>query len=112
MLPEGEGEVGEVFVRFRDPANGGMVEQSWTIPYDPEAPAMDKAAPSMQLAATAALVAEKLRGGAPAGAVDLDALAPVVAQVRGDYPQQQRVQELVNMYEQVRRMAGEQKEPR
>ena len=59
VLPEGEGEIGEVFVRFRDPADGRMIEQSWTIPYDAQAPALDKAPPSMQLAATASLLAEK-----------------------------------------------------
>lgn len=104
VLPEGEGEVGEVFVRFRDPSDGRMVEQSWTIPYDAAAAALERAAPSMQLAATASLLAEKLRGGAPANAVDLDALAPVVAQVRNHYAQQERVRQLAEMFEQVRRM--------
>jgi Mg-chelatase subunit ChlD len=106
VLPEGEGELGEVFVRFRDAADGRMVEQSWTIPYDAQAPALDKAAPSMQLAATASLLAEKLRGGAVANAVDLDALAPIVAQIRGHYPRQERVRDLVTMFEQARRMTG------
>jgi len=104
VLPEGEGELGEVFVRFRDPADGRMVEQSWTIPYDPHAPALDKAAPSMQLAATASLLAEKLRGGAAADVVDLDAIEPLVAQLRGHYGEQARVQDLVTMFEEARRM--------
>jgi secreted protein with Ig-like and vWFA domain len=104
VLPEGEGEIGEVFVRFRNPEDGRMVEQSWTIPYESQAPALEKASPSMQLATVAALLAEKLRGGALADALDLDALAPVVAQLRGHYADQQRVQDLVAMYEQVRRL--------
>jgi hypothetical protein len=107
-LPEGEGEIGEVFVRFRDPASGQMVEQSWTIPYDASAPVLDKAAPSMQLAAAASLLAEKLRGGAVADAVDLGALAPIMTQVRGHYTQQQRVQDLAAMFEQVRRITARQ----
>jgi autotransporter-associated beta strand protein len=106
VLPEGDGEIGEVFVRFRDPADGRMIEQSWTIPYDPQAPALDKASPSMELAATASLLAEKLHGGPAADAVDLDALEPVVAKLRGDYAQQARVRDLVGMFEQVRRMTG------
>lgn len=106
VLPEGEGEVGEVFVRFRDPSNGRMVEQSWTIPYDAQAPALDKAPPSMQLAATAAMLAEKLRGGPAGDAVDLNALAPVVDSLRGDYARQERVQELIAMFEEARRMTG------
>jgi secreted protein with Ig-like and vWFA domain len=106
VLPEGNGEIGEVFVRFRDPAAGRMIEQSWTIPYDPQAPALDKAPPSMQLAATASLLAEKLRGGPNGDAVDLDALAPIMAQVRGHYPDQARVQDLATMFEQARRMTA------
>jgi Mg-chelatase subunit ChlD len=107
VLPEGDGEIGEVFVRFRDPADGRIIEQSWTIPYDAQTPALDKAAPSIQLAATAALLAEKLHGGPAADSLDLDTLAPIVAQLRGKYAGEQRVRDLVAMYEEVRRMTGE-----
>ena len=99
-LPEGDGELGEVFVRFRDPANGQMIEHSWTMPYDAKAPSFDKAAPSMQLAATAALLAEKLRGDSQ---VDLNALAPVITNLRGQYPHQAKVADLIRMFEQMRR---------
>jgi len=99
-LPEGDGELGEVFVRFRDPANGQMIEHSWTMPYDAKAPSFDKAAPSMQLAATAALLAEKLRGDSQ---VDLNTLAPVITNLRGQYPHQAKVADLIRMFEQMRR---------
>jgi len=99
-LPEGEGELGEVFVRFRDPANGMMVERSWTMSYDAKAPAFDQASPSMQLAATAALLAERLRGDAR---VDLDAMAPVITNLRGQFSHQAKVNELIRMFEQMRR---------
>jgi Mg-chelatase subunit ChlD len=99
-LPEGEGELGEVFVRFRDPANGMMVERSWVMPYDAKSPAFDQAPPSMQLAATAALLAEKLRGDSQ---VDLDKLAPVITNLRGRYPHQAKVGDLIRMYERMRR---------
>jgi autotransporter-associated beta strand protein len=99
-LPEGDGELGEVFVRFRDPANGRMVEHSWTMPYDAKAPSFDKAAPSMQLAATSALLAEKLRGDSR---VDLNALSPVITNLRGQYPHQAKVADLIQMFEQMRR---------
>ena len=98
-LPEGDGELGEVFVRFRDPANGQMIEHSWTMPYDAKAPAFDKAAPSMQLAVTAALLAEKLRGDSQA---DLNALAPVITNLRGQYSHQAKVADLIRMFEKVR----------
>jgi len=99
-LPEGDGELGEVFVRFRDPANGQMVEHSWTMPYDAKAPAFDKVTPSMQLAATAALLAEKLRGDSQ---VDLNALAPVITNLRGQYPHQAKVADLIRMFEKMRK---------
>ncbi len=99
-LPEGEGDLGQVFVRFRDPASGSMVERSWTMPYDARARAFDQASPSLQLAATAALLAEKLRGDSQ---LDLTALAPVINNLRGHYPNQERVGELIQMFEQMRR---------
>ena len=103
-LPQGEGELGEVFVRFRDTAAGAMVERSWTLPYDPYAPALDRASPTMQLAGASALMAEKLRGGAAADAIRLDQLAPIVNALRGRYAQEARVQALVAMFEEMRRL--------
>jgi hypothetical protein len=102
--PQGEGELGEVYVRFRDAATGNMIERSWTMTYEPQAPAFDRATPSMQLAGTAALLAEKLRGGASADPVKLDELAPVVNTLRGRYEQEARVQQLVTMFAQMRRL--------
>lgn len=106
-LPQGEGELGEVYVRFRDTASGAMVERSWTLPYDPNVPAFDRATPTLQLAGTAAFLAEKLRGGARAEAIKLAPLAPVVAALRGHYAHEARVQELAAMYERMRRMRME-----
>jgi Ca-activated chloride channel family protein len=106
-LPQGEGDLGEVFARFRDTATGLMVERSWALPYDPYAPAFDRATPSMQLAGTAALLAEKLRGGARADAINLAQLAPIVNSLRNHYSHEVPVQELAAMYQQMRRMRGE-----
>ncbi len=106
VLPSGEGELGDVFVRFRDPADGAVVERSWTVSYEPQARPFDEASPSMQLAGTAALLAEKLRGGAAVAQIDLDALAPVLARLRSVFGSQPRVQELVRMFEETRRMEG------
>jgi hypothetical protein len=107
VLPQGDGELGEVYVRFRDTAGGAMVERSWTLAYDAHAPAFDRASPSMQLAGTAALLAEKLQGGPRAGAIHLAQLAPVVNALRGRYAHEARVQELAAMYEQMRRIRPE-----
>lgn len=104
--PSGEGELGEVFVRFRDAATKEMVERSWTLPYEARAAAFDRASPSIQLAGTAAMLAEKIRGGPAGDRVELDALAPIVNALRGRRPDDQRLQELATMFEQLRRLEG------
>jgi secreted protein with Ig-like and vWFA domain len=106
-LPQGEGELGEVYVRFRDASSGNMVERSWTLNYDAQAPVFDRATPTIQLAGTAALLAEKLHGGQTGDAIKLGDLAPVVNQLRSHYANEPRVQELVTMFEQARKLAGE-----
>jgi uncharacterized protein YegL len=106
-LPQGEGDLGEVFVRFRDTAGGAMVERSWPLAYDPDTPSFDRATPTMQLAGTAALLAEKLQGGPRADAIRLAQLAPTVNALRSRYSRDGRVQELAVMFERMRRMHGE-----
>ncbi|MCW1886952.1 von Willebrand factor type A domain-containing protein [Luteolibacter flavescens] len=96
-LPRGEGEVGEVSVRFRDVASGQMVERTWTIPYDAQAPAFDQASPSIQLAGLSALAAEKLRRAPLADAVDFQQLAPVMAKVKARYAGSKPVADLESM---------------
>jgi hypothetical protein len=96
-LPQGEGEVGEVSVRFRDAASGQMVERTWTIPYEAQATSFDQATPSIQLAGLAAFAAEKLRGAPMADAVDFQQLAPVMAKVKARYASSKPVAELEAM---------------
>jgi intracellular sulfur oxidation DsrE/DsrF family protein len=107
VLPEGSGEVGEVYVRFRDTATGTMVERSWTIRYDPQAPRFDRATPSLQLAGMAALLSEKLGERSLASQFKLGDFAGVVNALRGHYAHEPRVRELVMMYARLRRMSGE-----
>jgi len=99
-LPTGEGALGEVFVRFQDAATGEMVERSWTLPYDAKATSFDHASPSLQLAGTAALVAEYLQGKA----VKLDDLVSPINQLRDHYRNEPRVQTLITMFDQLRRI--------
>ena len=91
--------------RFRDAASGNMVERSWTMLHEPRARPFDRATPSLQLAGTAALLADKLHGGDAADLVDLDEIAPTVATLRGYYAGNARVQELIAMFDQTRRAA-------
>ena len=97
ILPEGQGEVGEVSVRFRDTSSGEMVERTWPIPYDPQASSFDQAKPGLQLAGIAAFVAEKLRGAPLAEAVDYSQLRGVMGRVKAEYSGNQRVIQLEKM---------------
>jgi len=98
-LPDGSGEIGELYVRFRDTATGEMVERSWTIPYESQTPAIDRAAPQMQLAALSLLAAQKLQTGPLADAINFRDLAPTIAAVKQAYghsPQAQQMITLIN----------------
>lgn len=104
--PDGDGDVGSVSVRFRDLSSGQMVENRWPIPYEPDAPRADQAAPSMQLATTAAMLAAKL-GDEPMGqSVDLKTLANLVAQLPAQQRSSSRVQQLAAMIQQARQLSG------
>ena len=102
LLPEGEGEIGEVAVRFRAAGAGKMVERSWTLPYDESVPPFDQASPSMQLAGLAMLVASDLRDGPLAPLTDWRELAPVVARVKAEYGAGKNVAELIEMVSKIK----------
>jgi secreted protein with Ig-like and vWFA domain len=106
-LPQGEGELGEVYVRFLDPSTGTRVERSWTLPYDAKAPSFDHASPTLQLAGTAALLAETLQRGEEEGAARLIELSPVVNGLRGYFPGSARVDDLVAMFAELKRKLAE-----
>lgn len=97
----GSGELGEVGVRFRDTAANAMVERSWTLAHE-TAPAIDRAAPSMQLATLAMLAGEKLRGGPLADAIDFKQLADARAGVRRFYGDTGRPAEVLRMIEMIK----------
>src|SRR5262249_30331454 len=107
VLPQGSGELGEVYVRFRNAATGEMVERSWTIGYDPAALSFARATPSLQLAGTAALLAEKFRDSPIGRQFKLSDFAAMVDGLRRSYSQQARVQDLATMFAQARRVYGE-----
>ncbi|SHI79849.1 Tetratricopeptide repeat-containing protein [Rubritalea squalenifaciens DSM 18772] len=99
--PEGQGDIGEVFVRFRDMESGQMVERSWTIPYQKDATHLNEAKPSMQLAATAGLLADKLHG-TDSGTTDFNQYNKVLGSLRAQFPSDQRVQQLIQMCEKTK----------
>jgi len=100
-LPQGRGQIGEIFIRFRDTTTGQIVERSWPIPYQPNTPALDQARPSMQLATLAMLTAEKLRGGPLGDAIDLTTHHPLIESLRPHFRHDPRANELFEMISQL-----------
>ena len=78
-----------------------MIEQRWPIPYQSHTSEMDQAAPSMQLAATAALFAAKLRGDAIGQTVDLKELFRTLQALPSEQRRAPRVAELIQMIQQA-----------
>ncbi|MCB1229157.1 MAG: von Willebrand factor type A domain-containing protein [Verrucomicrobiae bacterium] len=105
-LPEGEGDLGSVSVRFRDLDSGEMVEKRWPIPFLPGAPSPDQAADSMRLATVAAQFAAKLKGGPLGDAIDLGELARLAASLPERDQRTERVRQLREMIEQARQLEG------
>ena len=103
--PEGAGDVGSVSVRFRDMSTGQMIESRWPIPYESATPRLAEAAPSMRIAATAALLAAKLRGESLGETVDLKTLSGIVAGLPQRDRDAARVQQLQLMIQQARQIS-------
>ena len=101
IKPNGTGDVGSVSVRFRDVSTGKMIENRWPIPYESNSPNLDQAEPSMQLAASAAMLAAKLSGGPLGDSVDLTLLQKMLAKLPEECTSQPRVQQLRTMIEQA-----------
>ena len=99
---DGRGDIGEVRVRFQDVASGRMIEHSWIIPYEANAPAIGDATPSMQLAGAAALFGEYLRGGPEATNVELEALSRLAPSLRSAFGENVRVNQLNDMIREAR----------
>lgn len=104
-LPDGEGDVGSVSVRFRDLSTDQMIEHRWPIPYEADAPRADQAAPSLRIATSAALLAAKLRGEPLGESVDLQALSHLMSGLPDQDRSDQRVQQLQQMIEQARQLS-------
>ncbi|MCM2369844.1 vWA domain-containing protein [Aporhodopirellula aestuarii] len=102
--PDGEGDVGSVSVRFQDLSTGQMVENRWPITYQADPPRLEEADPSMQLAASAALLATKLRGEARAENVDLKVLNQMMSALPERVRSADRVNQLNQMIQQAQQL--------
>jgi len=102
LLPDGRGDIGDIGVRFLDTASNRMVERHWTIPYDADTPSLENAAPGIQLAATAALFAEHLKGTPIGHLVDLNQLTAPLNKLHLRFQEDKRVAQLAAMVERAR----------
>ena len=100
-LPEGEGDVGHVSVRFLDTATDQMVERKWNIPFEEDVTSFTDSDPALRLAGTVALFAEKLKGSAVGERVQLKELRKEADSLQGSYQSQARFQELRTMLQQA-----------
>ncbi|MDB2430279.1 von Willebrand factor type A domain-containing protein [Akkermansiaceae bacterium] len=100
-LPEGEGDVGHVSVRFLDTATDQMVERKWNIPFEEDVTSFTDSDPALRLAGTAALFAEKLKGSAVGERVQLKELRKEADSLQGSYQSQARFHELRTMLQQA-----------
>ena len=98
--PMGEGDLGEVFVRFFDVNSQRMVERSWTLPYDSNPEPFSQTSPSMQLAGLASQLGEKLHG-TDDGTVDLSKVKSSIYNVKNHYKNSPKVQDFIRMCEKV-----------
>lgn len=101
--PEGRGDVGTVSVRFLDTSSNQMVERTWVIPYEEQAPFFNEADPKLRLAGVAGLFAERLKGSPVGERVELKRLRQVMPPLKAYFGNQSRFGELETML----RQAGE-----
>lgn len=106
LKPDGDGELGTVGVRFLAVEKGSMVENFWPLLFEARPPDINQALPSLQLAALAALFAEKLGQGPLASSVTDEVSAPLVTRVRAHYQNDPRVAALTEMYNRIRILSG------
>lgn len=104
--PQGQGPLGVVRVRFKVPATGEYLEQSWELPFQPRVPALDQAAPTLRLAATAAACADWLANSPYAAEVTPDALESLLRGVPEAFAPDPRPQTLVNLIRQARSLGA------
>jgi Mg-chelatase subunit ChlD len=106
VLPDGVGDVGSVSVRFQDMTTGMMVEKRWPIAYESTPSRLDQAPSSLKLATASVLFAAHLKGEPLGENVDLKVIAETLGSLETPYSNVERVQQLRQMVESARQIAG------
>lgn len=102
----GEGAIGIVRVRYREPATGLYREIEWPVPYTGIAPVLDQARPSLRLASVAAAFSEWLAFSPYAGEITPDRLLGLLHGVPEAYDLDPRPRKLEWMVRECKRISG------
>jgi len=104
--PQGEGAIGFVRVRYREPETGLYREQEWPVPYTGSAVSFDQAAPSLRLAGVAAAFSEWLASSPYGGEVTSGRLLGYLRGVPEAFDPDLRPKKLEGMIRQAQSLAG------
>ncbi len=103
---EGEGGIGVVRARFREPSTGVYRELEWMVPYNGGASPMEQSSSAMRLAGTSALLGEWLAASPFAAEVTLDKLQVWLRGVPEVFSPDPRPRQLETMLRQARSISG------
>lgn len=104
--PQGEGPIGALRVRYREPATGQYHELEWAVPHEGNARGLEQASPSLRLSAVSAAFAEWLASNPYAGDVNPDRLLVLLEGVPQAFQPDPRPAQLVTMIQQARGRVG------
>jgi Mg-chelatase subunit ChlD len=105
--PLGQGDLGTVRVRYREPASGHYRELAWRVPYTGPAPLLEQASAAMRLAVTAAGFSEWLASSPFAGGVKPDQLLGTMFGVTEAFGPDERPKQLEAMIRQAKAVSGQ-----
>ncbi|MDB4459176.1 von Willebrand factor type A domain-containing protein [bacterium] len=103
----GKGPIGTVRLRYKIPATGKYVEESWPLPYSSDVKELENAPAPMRVAASAAAFAELLAGSPHASNVQLSNLQRYLTGISESWSNDKRIQELNHLVSQARLVLGQ-----
>ena len=103
---DGIGPIGEVTIRYQDPASGIYRELQYIVPFREDAPELAQASAELQLATASGVFAEWLAGVPYSEGINLNVIAELVGRSRQAYPLDPNIARLESMILQSRNLVG------
>ena len=103
---DGIGPIGEVTIRYQDPASGIYRELQYIVPFREDAPELAQASAELQLATASGVFAEWLAGVPYSEGINLNVIAELVGRSRQAYPLDPNIARLESMILQARNLVG------